>query len=318
MYILDEFQYLKDDDCWFDGNTGHCCSTLAPDGSILTVYGNYSCPGMCLIKWLRTRSDAILFSKRFQTGWKLSTRFCCLRTLCSLPFRILDTGWLANLIAESAVVWYPSRKYGRGKLEISNSAGNSQGSQDCGAFDEGSLLGRLPSRLFGAFDFAQNAGGPGLCARARFCGGHGRRDCGTYRLHKGGGGLSHGERTEALIFGPLSVRPDQQGRGVGSLLVRHSLKRAAGLGYKGVFIFGNPGYYGRFGFQNAERFGVTTREGENFDAFMGLELFPGGLKGVAGKFYEDPVFTVSEEDVAAFDRGFPFKEKHVTDTQLPG
>lgn len=51
MYILDEFQYLKDDDCWFDGNTGHCCSTLAPDGSILTVYGNYSCPGMCLIKW---------------------------------------------------------------------------------------------------------------------------------------------------------------------------------------------------------------------------------------------------------------------------
>lgn len=127
-----------------------------------------------------------------------------------------------------------------------------------------------------------------------------------------------GERTEALIFGPLSVRPDQQGRGVGSLLVRHSLKRAAGLGYKGVFIFGNPGYYGRFGFQNAERFGVTTREGENFDAFMGLELFPGGLKGVAGKFYEDPVFTVSEEDVAAFDRGFPFKEKHVTDTQLPG
>jgi len=51
MVILDEFQYLQDGDFWVNGNTGHVCSTLAPDGSILTFYGNYTCRGCCMIRW---------------------------------------------------------------------------------------------------------------------------------------------------------------------------------------------------------------------------------------------------------------------------
>ena len=50
-YILDEFQYLQDDSYWVNGNCGHCCSVLAPDGMILTAYGNYNNRGCTLIKW---------------------------------------------------------------------------------------------------------------------------------------------------------------------------------------------------------------------------------------------------------------------------
>lgn len=113
--------------------------------------------------------------------------------------------------------------------------------------------------------------------------------------------------TEAgiLTFGPLSVLPEKMGRGVGEALVRHSLAEAARMGYKGVFIFGHPGYYPRLGFVPAEVFGITDSEGKNYDAFMGLELYPGALEGVQGRlkigelFFED-----STPLLAEFERRF--------------
>lgn len=114
-----------------------------------------------------------------------------------------------------------------------------------------------------------------------------------------------GSEHETLTFGPLSVWPELQGKGIGGALVRRSLEDAAKLGHRAVFIFGHPGYYPRFGFENAEKFGVTTADGKNFDAFMGLELYPGALEGVSGKLVYDPVYDdLSPEDVAEFDREF--------------
>ncbi|HWX80419.1 MAG TPA: N-acetyltransferase [Steroidobacteraceae bacterium] len=50
-------------------------------------------------------------------------------------------------------------------------------------------------------------------------------------------------------LGPISVLPEHQGRGVGSLLMRKAL-RALGLrGAAGCVLLGEPEYYGRFGFQ---------------------------------------------------------------------
>lgn len=109
---------------------------------------------------------------------------------------------------------------------------------------------------------------------------------------------------EVLTFGPLSVRPDLQGTGIGGTLVRHTLKKAAELGYKGVFIFGHTDYYPRFGFQNAETFGVTTADGKNFDAFMGLELAPGALAGIHGRLHLPAAYTVTDEEREAFNKDF--------------
>lgn len=125
-----------------------------------------------------------------------------------------------------------------------------------------------------------------------------------------------GGNTEVLVFGPLSVLPDYQGRGIGSLLVRHSLDLAREMGFRAVCIFGHPAYYSRFGFVPAGRFHILPPDGEPIDAFQAIELAPGALEGITGWFAEDPVFSVDPEDLEAFDRHFPPREKHVTDSQL--
>lgn len=121
---------------------------------------------------------------------------------------------------------------------------------------------------------------------------------------------------EVLCMGPLSVLPAYQRRGVGSRLLQKTLDKAKELGYKAVITFGNPDYYSRFGFNNAQQFMIQTSSGENFDAFMALELQEGALNGVSGKFYEDKVFQIEEEELEAFEKRFPYREKHTTETQF--
>ncbi len=121
---------------------------------------------------------------------------------------------------------------------------------------------------------------------------------------------------EVLCMGPLAVLPSFQGQGIGSLLMNRTIGRARELGFKAILIFGNPKYYQRFGFVNAKKYGITTASGENFDAFMALELFDGALDGITGKFFEDRVFEIKDDELEAFEREFPYKEKHVTETQL--
>lgn len=49
-------------------------------------------------------------------------------------------------------------------------------------------------------------------------------------------------------LGPISVLPEHQGRGVGTLLMQGSLARLRALGAAGCVVLGEPGYYQRFGF----------------------------------------------------------------------
>jgi len=121
---------------------------------------------------------------------------------------------------------------------------------------------------------------------------------------------------EILCVGPLSVLQAYQKKGIGSALMNHSILLAKQLGFSGMILFGNPDYYHRFGFKNAQEYGITTKEGQNFEPFMALELKPDGLTHVTGRFMEDNAFEVQPEDVEAFDKNFPYKEKKVTDTQL--
>ncbi|WP_135612500.1 GNAT family N-acetyltransferase [Methanococcoides sp. AM1] len=121
---------------------------------------------------------------------------------------------------------------------------------------------------------------------------------------------------EVLCMGPLGVLPSYQNKGVGSLLMEHSIEKAKHLGYKAIIIFGNPEYYKRFGFKNATEYNIQTSSGENFEAFMTLELYDESLDTISGKFYASDSFEINEEDLDNFDKGFTPKEKHVLDTQL--
>lgn len=121
---------------------------------------------------------------------------------------------------------------------------------------------------------------------------------------------------EVLCMGPISVLPFCQKQGIGSLLMNHSIEKAKALGYKAVIIWGNPNYYHRFGFTDASNYNIKPSVGENCEAFMALELYKGSLDGISGKFYEDPAFVTDKEELETFEKQFPYKEKHVTDTQL--
>lgn len=124
-----------------------------------------------------------------------------------------------------------------------------------------------------------------------------------------------GQRRQVLTFGPLSVLPKFQNRGVGSALVLHSLAKAAALGYGAVLIYGDPAYYVRFGFRPAQEFGIATSEGAFHPALQALELLPGALAGCEGRFFEGEAYHIDETAAGEFDKSFPPKEKFVTESQ---
>ncbi|MGJ3264058.1 MAG: GNAT family N-acetyltransferase [Salinarimonas sp.] len=51
-----------------------------------------------------------------------------------------------------------------------------------------------------------------------------------------------------LALGPIAVRPDRQGRGIGAALVHEGLARVRDGGARGGVPVGDPGSYGRLGF----------------------------------------------------------------------
>ena len=120
-----------------------------------------------------------------------------------------------------------------------------------------------------------------------------------------------GQEYIVLNFGPLSVLPEYKNRGVGKALMTHTISEAKRLGYRAILFFGHPDYYTRFGFKRAKEFNITTSGGNNFDAFMAMPLYDGALDGIAGRYYEDPVFEIGEDEKVEFDKGFPCKEKCV-------
>ncbi|MEJ5262895.1 MAG: N-acetyltransferase [Ignavibacterium sp.] len=121
---------------------------------------------------------------------------------------------------------------------------------------------------------------------------------------------------EVLCVRPLSVLPDFQNKGIGKKLLDESIRLSKVLGFRAMILFGRPDYYHRFGFINAKNFEITTKDNQNFEPFMALELFDNALSGVKGRFIEDQNFDVNEEELKEFEEKFPYKEKLVKDTQL--
>lgn len=50
------------------------------------------------------------------------------------------------------------------------------------------------------------------------------------------------------LLAPLAVCPDHQRRGIGSRLVAEGVKQVAAMGAGVLLVYGDPKYYGRFGF----------------------------------------------------------------------
>lgn len=91
-------------------------------------------------------------------------------------------------------------------------------------------------------------------------------------------------------LGPMAVKPERQGRGIGSELVLQGLDACERLGCQGVFVLGHPAYYRRFGFRPASQFGITSEYEDVGDAFMVHEIEPGSLEGRSGTVHYPAAF----------------------------
>lgn len=94
---------------------------------------------------------------------------------------------------------------------------------------------------------------------------------------------------DTLGLVPLAVKPSFQKQGIGSQLVIEGLSRTKQLGYKSVFVVGDPNYYSRFGFKLAKN--ITNNIGEPENHFMFIELEPNCLKDIKGVLRYPPEFS---------------------------
>jgi len=115
-----------------------------------------------------------------------------------------------------------------------------------------------------------------------------------------------GRNVHVLNFGPVSVQPEFQRKGVGKALMRTSIARAKELGYGAICFFGRPEYYPQFGFVEAKEFGITDLNEANYPAFMAMELKPGYFKNVRGKYYESHIYNddLNKDAVKEYDKSF--------------
>jgi putative acetyltransferase len=70
-------------------------------------------------------------------------------------------------------------------------------------------------------------------------------------------------------LGPLAVHPSFQSLGIGSELVTRGLSELTAIGAMGCVVFGNPAYYGRFGFKS---WPSLTYAGGPSELFLALAL----------------------------------------------
>ena len=126
-----------------------------------------------------------------------------------------------------------------------------------------------------------------------------------------------GRTIPVLTMGPIGITPELKRKGYGKALLDYSLEKAAETGAGAVLFEGNIGFYGKSGFDYAGKFGIRYHDlPEDADAsfFLCKELIPGYLDGITGVYQTPQGYYVKDEDVEAFDKGFPPRKK----LKLPG
>jgi putative acetyltransferase len=70
--------------------------------------------------------------------------------------------------------------------------------------------------------------------------------------------IDNNENFQGYILGPLGVNPDFQKRRIGSKLIEYGMQQLSVMGINVVFVYGDPKYYGRFGFSADAAHQYTT------------------------------------------------------------
>jgi putative acetyltransferase len=87
-----------------------------------------------------------------------------------------------------------------------------------------------------------------------------------------------------LQVGPIAVLPAHQRKGIGSALMRETIRIAEERGEPLLLIEGNPAYYGRFGFARADEHGIEPppeAHGPQYFMVRPLAAYESSLRGRA-------------------------------------
>ena len=85
----------------------------------------------------------------------------------------------------------------------------------------------------------------------------------------------------AYILAPLAVAPAKQKQGIGSQLIQFGLKTLSEIGVDAVFVYGDPNYYNRSGFNRRHKIEAPYKL-EYSVAWLAIELTENSLQGVSG------------------------------------
>jgi putative acetyltransferase len=103
--------------------------------------------------------------------------------------------------------------------------------------------------------------------------------------------ITVGETFKGAALGPMSVLPDNQRQGIGSMLVEAGSRHLKDAGCPFIIVLGHPEYYPRFGFKPASAYGVKCQWDVPDNVFMVLALDPAKTRQIAGLATYRPEFS---------------------------
>ena len=88
------------------------------------------------------------------------------------------------------------------------------------------------------------------------------------------------EDEEGLALGPVAVKKEFRGQGIGTRLIDACLGRAREAGFPWAAVLGGE-FYHRFGFESAKTWGIFLPKGQQGNEFLQILFFDAGSQGVA-------------------------------------
>ncbi|MFW6287606.1 MAG: GNAT family N-acetyltransferase [bacterium] len=120
---------------------------------------------------------------------------------------------------------------------------------------------------------------------------------------------------DTITFGPISVLPEYQRKGVGTALINHSKRIALDNGYKAIIIEGHPHNYCKHGFKVSKDFNISNVEGDYPYCLLVLELEEGYIPEGNWKYYSSDVYKIDSDSLEEYDKQFVYKRKEYHYTQ---
>lgn len=121
---------------------------------------------------------------------------------------------------------------------------------------------------------------------------------------------------KTITFGPVSIKPSLHRKGLGRIIITHSIDKAKELGFGAIIIGGFPYHYKTYGFVGAKKYNIALQDGNYYTGIMALPLIDGYLDNIKeGIVYFSETMEPGASKLDEFDSNFPKMEKEVRQCQ---